>query len=213
MRPRPGASSWLLPVPVAPQPVLRKRRHWGRAGKRLIKLGLLLLEAPAIVLLAGYAGLFHNLPATPPTARVSGDGRPIAVATARYCWLAPGRAACADDVAAARLPLVTVAQDQTVSFVFGSPPPRACVASVADLGVAGAPMRVIGPLLDTGDRSVWQATERLVAGWAPGIYRLEVNCQWDGPAALHWLQGDGSATYALALRVVPARRPANRTAP
>ena len=62
----PRVHSLLDPVPVAPQPIRRMGRHWVRAARRLAKGALLLLEAPALVMLLGYAGMLRVHPSKSP---------------------------------------------------------------------------------------------------------------------------------------------------
>ena len=201
------------PLPVAPQPVRRPRHHWGRAAKHLFKAALLLAEVPIIVLLAGYAGIWHALPATPPGTLVASDGQPHAAATGPYCWLVPGNALCSDtSPAPSALPLLTVSQGSALSFAFQSPPPTDCGASAAALAPSSAAEQIAGPLTGPLASAHGRTQFRLLVGLAPGMYRLDLSCQWDAPPLLRWLQGEGTASYAVLVRVLPVSRSAHRIA-
>lgn len=205
----------LDPLPVAPQPIRRLRHHYARAATRLFKGALILLLVPLLWLAAGYAGLLHALPATPPGVRVAGDGQLRAAVTGPYCWFLPGQALCAgaDAASAPHLPLLTVAQNQTLSFAFGAPAPTRCGASAAPLASGDGPEQIADPLTRLAAGAPRGVNYQLLVGLAPGLYRLDVDCQWDTPPLLRWLQGQGNATYAVVVRVVAVRRPASRIAP
>lgn len=201
------------PLPVAPQPVRRLRHHWGRAAQRLFKGVLLLVEVPIIVLLAGYTGLWHALPATPPGVLAIGGGQPRAAAAGPYCWFVPGNALCSDAAPVpSALPRLTVGQGSPLSFAFQLPPPTACGASVAALAPSPAAEQIVGPLTGPLGSAGGRTTLRLLVGFAPGTYRLDLSCQWDAPPLLRWLQGQGTASYTVLVRVLPVPRSARRMA-
>lgn len=200
------------PLPVAPQPVRRPRHHWGRAAKRLFKGALLLMEVPIIVLLAGYAGVWHALPSTPPGVLAVGGGQPHAAAAGPYCWFVPGNALCSDaPPAPAALPLLTVWQGSPLSFAFQSPPPTACGASAAALASSAAE-QIVGPLTGPLGSAGGRTDFLLPVGLTPGTYRLDLSCQWNTPPLLRWLQGQGTATYAVLVRVLPVPRSSHQMA-
>lgn len=201
------------PLPVAPQPVRRPRHHWGQAAKRLFKASLLLVEVPVIALLAGYAGLWHALPATPPGMLAVSGGQPHTAAAGPYCWFVPGNALCSDtSPAPTALPLLLVGQGSPLSFAFQTPPPTTCAESAAPLGSSTIAGQIAGPLTGPLGSAGGRANFRLLVGLAPGTYRLDLSCQWNAPPLLRWLQGQGTATYAVLVRVLPVPRSAHQLA-
>lgn len=200
------------PLPVAPQPVRRSHHHWGRASLHLFKGALLLVEVPIIVVLAGYAGLWHVLPANPPNVQVGGDGHPYSAAMGPYCWFVPGNALCSDALPSSA-PLLTVGQGSSLTFGFQSPPPTVCNVNASPNGAMTSTGQTVGSLVGPLGAMSGRTEFRLLIGIAPGAYRLDVSCQWDGPPVLHWLQGQGSAHYTVMVRVLPVPRPSHQLTP
>jgi hypothetical protein len=196
-------------LPMAPQPVRLKRHHWGRATARVLKICLLLSEIPIILALIGYAGVLHLLPATPPTAQLSAAGPTTHAAPAVYCWFRPGHSDCVDPSAPApsALPVVAVAKNSPLALTFSYPPPTGCATTARLASAPASAGTPAGVLAASGARSLMLARYSLAVALAPGLYRVDLACQWSPLSALRWLQGSGTATYTFGLRVTPPATP------
>lgn len=181
---------------------------------RTLKGIVLAAEVSAAILLTLYSGLVAVLPTTPPSVRVhpTSAGADIATRPTFYCWLTPGRGVCADagEATAARLPSITAAHGASLTLSVAPPAPTSCSAAASDPRDDAAPALPL-PAEPPQRAATGNATGNAAAGVSyqvaislpPGSYLLTLTCSWSGRPALRWLDGQGAATYALALRVTP----------
>jgi hypothetical protein len=171
---------------------------------RTIKGLMLTLELAVALLLAGYSGLLTLLPATPPTAHVRSASAAITARPDFYCWLTPGRGTCTDNTmgSSSRVPAMTAARGSTIEVSVASPAPTSCVATATNPDDDAAPPV---PLRAVPDRAAAAAptgvSYRVAISLSPGQYLLMLTCAWNGRPDFRWLDGQGAATYSVALQV------------
>jgi hypothetical protein len=186
------------PPETAPAATAPPRQRQHRYGYHILVGVILALQAIALFVLAAYGGYIGILPTTPPVLHVAATAKDLPVHSTAYCWLTPGRATCEEEAATpdASLPGLTIPPHATVRLRFDTTTPTDCTAStVAAVSADGAvsPATQIGSARDNS----------LSVTLAPGSYRLDIVCRWHPQPQLRWLKGQGTATYSLALTVVP----------
>jgi hypothetical protein len=171
---------------------------------RSIKGLVLTLELAMALVLAGYSGLLTLLPAAPPAAHMRSASAAITARPDFYCWLTPGRGTCTDNTtgASAHVPAMTAAGGSNIEVSVASPAPTSCAATAANPADDAAPPV---PLRAVPGRAAAAASAgpsyRVAISLSPGQYLLTLTCAWDGRPDFRWLDGQGAASYSVALQV------------